>query len=120
MIPFLHPRSQVNIPGLSRFSQQGSNYRRGQDRRKNVGGYYNSVTESLRLSDPFTITKDDHGMIVLTIQCSDDHCCDGGASRTRAQAANSADSSWDSTTHSYALGHCKQTSGRHVSPDTGL
>jgi hypothetical protein len=59
-------------------------------------------------------------MIVLTVQCSDDHCCNGGASRTRAQAANSADSSWDSTTHSYALGHCKQTSGRNVSPDTGL
>lgn len=59
-------------------------------------------------------------MIVLIIQCSDGYCCDGGASRTRAQAANGADNSRDSTTHSYALGDCKQTAGRNVSPDTGL
>jgi hypothetical protein len=67
-----------------------------------------------------TTTKDGHCIIVLTVQCSDDYCRDGGASRTRTQAAKGADSSWDSTTHSNSLGNCEQSSSRNVSPDTGL
>src|SRR6266478_1672995 len=54
-----------------------------------------------------------------SIRCSDDYCCDSGAGRTRSHAANSADNSWDSSTHSHALGRCEQTSSRNVT-DTSL
>jgi hypothetical protein len=58
-------------------------------------------------------------MIALTVWSLDDYCCDDGASRTRAHAANGADNSWDSPTHSYALGRCKETPTCNVT-DTGL
>lgn len=63
--------------------------------------------------------KDGHCTIVLTIQCSDGYCCDGGASRTRAHPAEGGDNSWDSTTHSYTLGRCKHAPSDDVT-DTGL
>ena len=56
------------------------------------------------------ITKNNYG---TTIQCLDDYCRDGRG-RTRAHAANGADSSWDSPTHSYALGCCEETSSCNV------
>ena len=65
------------------------------------------------------ITKDDYCMTVQYFQCSDDYCCDGGASRTRAHAANGADNSWDCATHGYALGRCKHAPSDNVT-DTGL
>jgi hypothetical protein len=57
-------------------------------------------------------------MIIFTILCSDEYG-GGGGSSTRAHATGSADNSWDSSTHGYALGRCKQASNYDIT-NTGL
>lgn len=54
----------------------------------------------------------------MAVQCLDGCCCNGGVSCTRADATND-DNSWDSPTHGYALGRCKETFGCNVTV-TGL